>query len=148
MFGYVFTCLGIKISRAWMIAARSLLSPKCITQKVNFDKQPFLFCRAHAHCKPHDDVIKWKYSTRYWHFVREPPVTGTFPSQRPVMRSFDVFFDLRLNKRLSKQSRRRWFETPWRSLWRHCYGRICNFTRARDISTTCFRKQTEIHNHL
>ena len=25
-------------------------------------------------------------------------VTGEFPSQRPVMRSFDVFFDLRLNK--------------------------------------------------
>ena len=29
-------------------------------------------------------------------------------------------FDLRLNKRLSKQSRRRWFEMPSRSLWRHC----------------------------
>ena len=40
------------------------------------------------------------------------PVTGEFPSQRPVMRSFDIFFYLRLNKRLSKQSRRRWFETP------------------------------------
>ena len=30
------------------------------------------------------------------------PVTGEFPSQRPVTRSFDVCFDLRLNKRLSK----------------------------------------------
>ena len=30
------------------------------------------------------------------------PVTGEFSSQRPVKRSFDVFFDLRLNKRLSK----------------------------------------------
>ena len=48
------------------------------------------------------------------------PITGEFPSQRPVTQSFDVFFDLRLNKRLSKQSRRRWFETPSRSLWRHC----------------------------
>ena len=38
----------------------------------------------------------------------------------PETRS-DVFFDLPLNKRLSKQSRRRWFETSWRSLWRHCY---------------------------
>ena len=28
---------------------------------------------------------------------------GDFPTQRPVTRSFDVFFDLRLNKRLSKQ---------------------------------------------
>ena len=48
------------------------------------------------------------------------PVTGEFPWHRPVTRSFDVFFDLRLNKRLSKQSRRRWFETPLRSFWRHC----------------------------
>ena len=40
------------------------------------------------------------------------PVTGEFPAQRPVMRSIDVFFDLSLNKRLSKQPRRRWFETP------------------------------------
>ena len=48
------------------------------------------------------------------------PVIGEFPSHRPVTRSFDVFFDLRLNKRLSKQSRRRWFETPSHSLWRHC----------------------------
>ena len=39
------------------------------------------------------------------------PVTGEFPTQRPVTRSFDVFFDLRLNKRLSKQSWGWWFET-------------------------------------
>ena len=48
------------------------------------------------------------------------PVTGEFPSQRPVKPSFDVFFDRRLNKRLSKQPRRLRFETPPRSLWRHC----------------------------
>ena len=41
-----------------------------------------------------------------------PPVTGEFPSQRPVTQSFPVFFDLHLNKPLSKQSRRWWFETP------------------------------------
>ena len=32
------------------------------------------------------------------------PVTGEFPAQRPVTRTFDVFFDLPLNKRLSKHS--------------------------------------------
>ena len=32
------------------------------------------------------------------------PVTGEFLAQRPVTRSFDVFFDLRLNKRLSLNS--------------------------------------------
>ena len=48
------------------------------------------------------------------------PVPGEFPSQRPVARSFDVFVDLRLNKRFSKQSRRWWFEKASHSLWRHC----------------------------
>ena len=43
-----------------------------------------------------------------------------FPSQRPVTRGFDVFFDLRLFKRLSKQSWGWWFETSSSSLWRHC----------------------------
>ena len=47
------------------------------------------------------------------------PVPGEFPAQRPVTRNFDVFFDLRLNKRLSKQSLGWWFETPTRPLWRH-----------------------------
>ena len=47
------------------------------------------------------------------------PGTGEFPAQRPVTWSFDVFFDLRLNKRLSKQCWGWWVETPSRSLWRH-----------------------------
>ena len=52
--------------------------------------------------------------------VGNSPVTGVFPSQRPVTRSFCVFIDLRLNKRLSKQSWGSWFETPSWSLWRQC----------------------------
>ena len=47
---------------------------------------------------------------------------GEFPTQRPVTRSFDVFFDLRLNKPLSKQPWGWWFETLSRSLWRHRNG--------------------------
>ena len=50
------------------------------------------------------------------------PVTGEFPAQRPMARSFDVFFDLRLNKRLSKQLWGWWFETLSRPLWRHSNG--------------------------
>ena len=48
------------------------------------------------------------------------PVPGEFPAQWPVARSFDVFFDLRPNKRLSKQSWGWWFETLSSPLWRHC----------------------------
>ena len=44
---------------------------------------------------------------------------GEFPTQRPVTRSFDVFLDLRPNKRLSKQWRGWWFETLSRPFWRH-----------------------------
>ena len=65
------------------------------------------------------------------------PVPGDFPAQRPVTRSFNVFFDLRPNKRLSKQSWGWWFATqcfPW---WRHrnlfavfhpCFG-MCRWYR-------------------
>ena len=63
----------------------------------------------------HDDVIKWKHFRRYWPFVQ-----GIHRSAGPVTRSFDVFFDLRPNKRLSKQSWGWWFEMLSCSLWRHC----------------------------
>ena len=73
----------------------------------------------------HDDVIKChQHFPRNWSFV-----TGEFPSQRPVTRSFDVFLDLRLNKRLSKQTSSRWFEAPWGSLLSHC--------NVYDFVTTC-----------
>ena len=44
--------------------------------------------------------------------VGNSPVTSEFLSQSPVTQSFDVFFDLRLNERLSKLR-------PSRPLWRH-----------------------------
>ena len=57
------------------------------------------------------------------HCEGNPPVTGGLPQQRPVTQSFDVFFNLRLNKWLNKQSRRRWIESPLCLLWRHCNGK-------------------------
>ena len=53
------------------------------------------------------------------------PVTCEFPSQWPVTRRCDVLFDLHPNKRLGKQLRHRWFETPSHSLWRE-YNAIMN----------------------
>ena len=76
---------------------------------------------------------KWKQNTSTWwcHQIEtisallalcagNSPATGEFPSQRPVTRNFDVVFDLWPNTRLRKQSWGLWFETPSRSLWRHC----------------------------
>ena len=52
--------------------------------------------------------------TGHWWIPGNSPVTGEFPAQRPAMRSFDVFFDLHLNVRLSKQSWGWWFGKPSR----------------------------------
>ena len=51
---------------------------------------------------------------------------GEFPTHRPVTRRFDVFFDLRLNKRLSKQPWGWWFDTLSWSFWRQCNGYTVN----------------------
>ena len=66
-------------------------------------------------------------------------------TQRPVTQSFDIFFDLRLNKRLSKQSSGWWFETPSCSLWSHCNEWIQdNHGKGRPhtkiTTNTCYRK--------
>ena len=76
-------------------------------------------------------VTWWKEQIPWWRHQMETfsalldlcagnsPVPGEFPAKRPVTRSFDVFFDLRLNKRLSKQRWGCWFEMLSRPLWRH-----------------------------
>ena len=71
---------------------------------------------------------------RYWTFVRRilgSPVNSPH-KERPVTRSFDAFFDLHLNKRLSIQWQGWWFETPSPSLWRHCNAKIANVPSAAD----------------
>ena len=82
----------------------------------------------------HDDVIKWKHFLRYWPFVQVP---SEFPAQRPVTRSFDVFFDLRLNEWFSKQSRGWWFEMLPRSLWRHSNDLHLLTEQVIHVSCTC-----------
>ena len=82
-------------------------------------------------------------------------VTG--PLQRQVTRSFDIFFDLRPNKRLCKQSRGWWFETSSCSLWRHCnaqgeHGMIraiesegsCNSQTAGKVGLTLAQRRDDI----
>ena len=66
-------------------------------------------------------LIAYQHESLHKHTMMLP--MATIIPQRPLTRSFDVFFDVRLNKRLSKQSWVWWFETPSRSLWRHCNDR-------------------------
>ena len=69
------------------------------------------------------------------------PVAGEFPAQGPVTRSFDVFFDLRLNKRLSKQSWGWWFETLSRPLWLHCNALSSNKTIDSSPPSAAYMRQ-------
>ena len=79
----------------------------------------------HVNCLPQLDITWWHHQMETFSallslFAGNSSVTGEFPTQRPVTRNCDVVFDLRLNKRLSKQSWGWGFETLSRPLWRHC----------------------------
>ena len=80
----------------------------------------FVACSIPSHYLPWWRHQKDTFSVLLAIYTRNSPVPGNFPAHGPVTRSFDVFVDLRLNKRLSKQSWGWWFETPLRPLWRHC----------------------------
>ena len=103
------------------------LSPNCIvSEHIRIPKVKIALYRKAWQCRKyynetnqnHDDVIQWKHFSCYWPFL---------------MRSFDVFFDLRLNKRFSKQSRRLWFEMQSRSFWRYCND--ASFSNLHHIGT-------------
>ena len=88
-------------------------------------------------CRHMDTLVMWHWYYPWWRHQMETfsaflalcagnsPITGKFPSQRPVMRRFDIFFHLCLNKHLSKQSWGWWFETPSRPLWHHLILVLC-----------------------
>ena len=69
-----------------------------------------------------DDVIKWKLFPRYWPFARwihRSPVNSPHKGQGHGALMFSLIWAW-MNKPLSKQLWGWWFETPSRSLWRHC----------------------------
>ena len=105
----------------------------------------------------HFKIIPWSVSTAtmtWWRHQLETfsallaicagnsPVPSEFPTQRPVTWSFYVYFDLRLNKRLSKQPWGWWFETPSWSLWRQCNVSSCNQLTCCSKPSTCSGRQS------
>ena len=90
------------------------------------------------------------------------PLCGEFTGSRWISLTkasdaeFWCFLSLRLNKHLSKQSRRMWFETPLCSLWRHCNYIWSSFICFRNALTAivfpslpyCLgKKPKHINNH-
>ena len=109
-------------------AVRIVISATANQNKTKFYTFYGIYCVCYQYT-PLDMMASWMrtFSGLLTLFAGNSLVTGEFPSQRPAPRSFDVFFDLRLNKRLSKQSRCRWNETQLRSLWRQCNEKFCGW---------------------
>ena len=86
------------------------------------------------------------------------PVSGEFPTQRPVTQNFDVFFDLRLDGRLSKHSWGWWLETPACPLWRQSneqntfqnnpsrLSRISEFSNLKNVVRNVFLEYSNLKN--
>ena len=95
----------------------------------------------------HDDVINWKHFPRYWPFVRGiHRWTVNSPHKGQWRGALICFLWSAPEKRLSKPSRRRWFEKPSRSLWR-----TRNRTRTRklfiwQVQVQSYNKSGKKHN--
>ena len=110
---------------SWFLESLSEL--KCVGQfndlfraTHSIGSDPYIVCDITTE-KPCLHMMASSNGNIFWPYVRgihRWPVN--FPAQRPVTRNFDVFFDLRINKRLSNQSWGWWFQMPSWSLWRHC----------------------------
>ena len=92
----------------------------------NYPKWIFQYYRFPQILHPCRSLTRDATKSPWWHHPMEtffallalcegnPQVTGGFPHKGQWRGSFDIFCDLHLNKRTSKQSRRRWFQTPSR----------------------------------
>ena len=124
----------------WNLCCSSLSTPLCLSREQlshgivdpmfrkqyentwRLERVPFFIS---SHC----GVPWWRHQMETFSALLDicagnSPVPGEFPTQRPVTRSFDVYFDLRPDKRLSKQSWGWWFETLLHSLWRHRNAKV------------------------
>ena len=100
--------LNKRLSKQWWGWWFETLSHPLWRHRNGYRKSKF---KTLIHCYMVNLKIKSMMTSSNWSFSVLPalcagnsPVTDEFPAQRPVTRSFHVFFDLRLNKRLSKQS--------------------------------------------
>ena len=117
------------MSTALVIVTPSVYIWTCIIRDFDINiyiyRNPQFYSNTHfAKCiwseNSHDGVIKWKHFPITGHLCGEFTGPGDFAHKGQRRGAFDVLFDLRLNKRLSKQSWGWWFETQSRPLWRHC----------------------------
>ena len=121
------------------------------------DNNRVIIINGNLHTPKGSFILRWCQSLApRWHHQMETfsallaicagnsPVTGELPAQRPVTRSVDVFFDLRLTKRLSKQWWGWWFETPSCPLWRHRNAVYVCVTDTSTVLSSTYRHQCRV----
>ena len=93
--------------------------------KTNKSQRCELFSADYRNLTMHFRGVSRRFKSRYmlcswWRHQMEifSALLALCAGNRPVTRNFDIFFDLRLNKQLSKQSWGWWFETLSCPLWR------------------------------
>ena len=116
---------------------------------VNFQ---YLFSLGWCHMRDESITSWWRHQMETFSALLaicagNSPVPGEFPTQRPVMPSFDVYFNLHPNKRLSKQLWGWWFEMPLRPLWRRRNMFCCNQTAGTNIITVMSHDHPGISFH-
>ena len=108
-------------------------NPNQIFHIVCFDHLERTFC-----CK----ISGLIWTSSWW---RHQMVTSEFPAR------FHVFYDLHLNKRLSKQWWGWWFEKASRSLWRHCDDSNVLVSGRRQFHCViwcCFSEKSNVTDHM
>ena len=111
------------IAKVPVTFASRLLGLYSFTKQTDVLPEDFVKSRSREIGCYHDRIALWwrhqmeTFSALLALCAGNSSVTGEFPAQRPVTRSFDVFFDMCLNKWLDKQSWGWWCETPSCSLW-------------------------------
>ena len=101
-------------------------SPENQNVEDNSKDKDNIFHKNYKNMQIHYDKTWWRHQLETFFALLALCVRGIHwspvnsPHKRPVTLNFDIFFDLCLNKRPSKQSRHRWIETASCSLWRHC----------------------------
>ena len=115
-----------------------LITPYCLSGYVRQGTLANNCWAKNSRGSANDDVIKWKQFPPHWPFV-------DYSHKREVTRNFDLFVDLRLQKRLSKQLRPRWLETQWRSSLCHWNVKLTIFLLQYFFSTGVWSLWEQMH---
>ena len=117
-----------------MHASEIMIKPRALSRHLCAGHRGSQLVKLHTSSWPYDDVMKSRHFPRYWPFVWRIHRSPVNSPHKGKWRG-TVFFDPHLNTWLSKQSIRRWFQTPSRSLWRHC-----NAERYEDAPTATYHR--------